>query len=151
MAMIHVARGGANIGSFPLEEIQEGLRTGRFLPTDMAWEEGMPDWRPLAQVMADKPAAAIPAPGPAGTSPLPISSSVPSSQASGGGLPWEHREELGLVKAFFDTVSMVLTQPAVAFATMKTEGDMTGPMLFALIGGSAGLIVSFCSKLPCIR
>ena len=106
--------------------------------TDMAWEEGMPDWRPLAQVMADKPAAAIPAPGPAGTSPLPISSSVPSSQASGGGLPWEHREELGLVKAFFDTVSMVLTQPAVAFATMKTEGDMTGPMLFALIGGSTG-------------
>jgi hypothetical protein len=143
MAMIHVARGGANVGSFPLEEIQEGLRTGRFLPTDLAWEEGMPDWRPLAQVMADKPAAAaISTPEPAGTSPLPISSPLPSPQASGGGLPWEHREELGVVKAFFDTVSMVLTQPGVAFATMKTEGDMTGPMLFALIGGSAGLIVS---------
>jgi hypothetical protein len=142
MAMIHLARDGANIGSFSKEEVQEGLRTGRFLPTDMAWEEGMPDWRPLAQVIADKPSAEIPAPEPAGISPLPISSSVPSSQASGGGLPWEHREELGLVKAFFETVSMVLTQPGVAFAAMKTEGDLTSPLLFALIGGSAGMIVA---------
>jgi hypothetical protein len=139
--MIHVARDGANIGSFSREEVREGLRTGRFLPTDMAWEEGMPDWRPLSQVMADKPAAAMLAAGPTGANALPISSSS-SSDASGGGLPWEHREQLGIFKAYFDTVSMVLTQPAVAFATMKTEGDMTGPMLFALIGGSAGLIVS---------
>jgi hypothetical protein len=38
---------------------------------------------------------------------------------------------------------MVLMKPGEAFAMMKTEGDMMGPMLFALIGGSAGLIVSF--------
>jgi hypothetical protein len=141
MAMIHVARDGANIGSFAIEEVREGLRTGKFLPTDMAWQEGMPDWRPLAQVVADKPAAVMPAADPAGTGALP-SSSVSSSPASGGGLPWEHRHELGLVKAFFDTVSMVLTQPATAFATMKKEGDLMSPMLFALIGGSAGIIVS---------
>jgi hypothetical protein len=145
MATIHVARDGTNIGTFSIEEVREGLRTGRFLPTDMAWEAGMPDWRPLSQVMADKPAAAMPAAGATGTNPLPVSPSSSSSgaAASGGGLPWEHREQLGIFKAYFDTVSMVLTQPAVAFATMKTEGDMTGPMLFALIGGSAGLIVSF--------
>jgi hypothetical protein len=142
MATIHVARDGTNIGTFSIEEVREGLRTGRFLPTDMAWEAGMPDWRPLAQVVAEKPAAAMPA---SGTNALPVSPSSSSSgaAASGGGLPWEHREQLGILKAYFDTVSMVLTQPAVAFATMKTEGDMTGPMLFALIGGSAGLIVSF--------
>lgn len=142
MATIHVARDGTNIGTFSIEEVREGLRTGRFLPTDMAWEAGMPDWRPLAQVVAEKPAAAMPA---SGTNALPVSPSSSSSgaAASGGGLPWEHREQLGILKAYFDTVSMVLTQPAVAFATMKTEGDMTGPLLFALIGGSAGLIVSF--------
>jgi hypothetical protein len=141
MATIHVARDGTNIGTFSIEEVREGLRTGRFLPSDMAWEAGMPDWRPLAQVMAGKPVGAMPAADPAGANALPVSP-VSSSGASGGGLPWEHRQELGLVKAFVDTVSMVLTQPAVAFATMKTEGDMTGPMLFALIGGSAGMIVS---------
>jgi hypothetical protein len=86
--MIHVARDGANIGSFSEEEVREGLRTGRFLPTDMAWQEGIPDWRPLAQVVADKPVAAMPAPDPAGANAL------PSSGASGGGLAWEHREEV---------------------------------------------------------
>jgi hypothetical protein len=62
-------------------------------------------------------------------------------------LPWEHRQELGFLKAYFDTVVMVLTKPAEAFALMKTEGDMMGPMLFALIGGCAGIIVSVLLQL----
>jgi hypothetical protein len=145
MATIHVARDGANIGTFSTEEVREGLRTGKFLPTDMAWQEGMPDWRPLSQVVPDKPAAATPV---SETSALPVSLSGPSTAAgSGGGLPWEHRQELGFFKAYFDTVVMVLTKPAEAFALMKTEGDMMGPMLFALIGGCAGIIVSVLVQL----
>jgi hypothetical protein len=143
MAMIHVARDGTNLGSFPAEEVREGLRTGRFLPTDMAWQEGMADWRPLSQVMAEKSDATMPASETTGTSALPISS-LPNTGASapGGGLPWEHREQIGFLKAYFDTVSMVLLKPGEAFALMKSEGDMMGPMLFALIGGCAGIIVS---------
>ena len=57
METIHVARDGANIGTFSIEEVREGLRTGRFRPTDLAWEAGMTDWRPLSQVVAEKPAA----------------------------------------------------------------------------------------------
>jgi hypothetical protein len=144
MATIHVARDGTNIGTFSIEEVREGLRTGRFLPTDMGWEAGMPDWRPLSQVMADKPAAAMPASGATGANALPVSpSSSSGAAASGGGLPWEHREQLGIFKAYFDTLSMVLTKPGEAFAVMKTEGDLMGPMFFALIGGSVGMIVSF--------
>jgi hypothetical protein len=143
MAMIHLARDGANIGSFSTEEIREGLRTGRFLPTDMAWQEGMPDWRPLAQVVPEKPAAGTPVPGTTETNALSVSPSGSSAAAgSGSGLPWEHREQMGFLKAYFDTVSMIFTKPGEAFAMMKTEGDMMGPLLFALIGGSAGLIVS---------
>lgn len=140
--MIHVARDGAKLGSFSREEVREGLRTGRFLPTDMAWEEGMPDWRPLGQVVTDEPAgAAAPSPGPAYANALPI------SDAPGGGLPWEHRQELGFLKAFFDTVVMVLTKPNEAFGMMKTEGGLMEPLLFALIGGSAGMIVSFLMQI----
>ena len=143
MAMIHLARDGANIGSFSTEEIREGLRTGRFLPTDMAWQEGMPDWRPLAQVVPEKPGAGTPVPGTTETNALSVSPSGSSAAAgSGSGLPWEHREQMGFLKAYFDTVSMIFTKPGEAFAMMKTEGDMMGPLLFALIGGSAGLIVS---------
>lgn len=144
MSTIHVARDGTNLGSFPKEEILEGLRTGRFLPTDMAWEAGMTDWRPLAQVVAEKPAEATPSSGAAGTTALaadPATSGF-GATAPGGGLPWENREQLGFFKAYFDTVAMVLTKPGEAFALMKTEGDMMGPMLFAVIGGSIGMIVS---------
>jgi hypothetical protein len=148
MATIHVARDGANIGTFSTEEVREGLRTGKFLPTDMAWQEGMPDWRPLSQVVPDKPAAATPVSGATETNALPVSLSGPSTAAgAGGGLPWEHRQELGFFKAYFDTVIMVLTKPGEAFALMKTEGDMMGPMLFALIGGCAGIIVSVLLQL----
>jgi hypothetical protein len=140
MATIHVARDGTNIGTFSVEEVQEGLRTGRFLPTDMAWEAGMPDWRPLSQVMAGKSGGPTPAPGITETNAVQVSSS--GSSGAGGGLPWEHREQLGFLKAYFDTVIMVLTKPGKAFAMMKKEGDLMGPMLFALIGGCAGVIVS---------
>ncbi|MEY2490656.1 MAG: hypothetical protein QOC70_2598 [Verrucomicrobiota bacterium] len=143
MATIHVARDGTNMGTFSIEEVREGLSTGRFLPTDMAWEAGMSDWRPLSQVMAGKPAGAMPESRAPETTGLPISSSGPSPAASpDAGLPWEHREQLGFFKAYFDTVILVLTKPAEAFAMMKKEGDLMGPMLFALIGGCAGMIVS---------
>jgi hypothetical protein len=146
MAMIHVARGGANIGSFSLEEIREGLPTGRFLPTDMAWEEGMSDWRPLSEVMAGKPDPTIPATDPAGASVVSASPAV-SPAEPGDGLPWEHRQELGFVKAFIDTLSLVLTKPAEAFGMMKTEGGLFEPLLYALIGGSIGMIVSFLVRI----
>lgn len=138
---MHVARDGANLGSFPREEVQEGLRTGKFLPTDMAWEEGMPDWRPLAQVMPEKSAAA-PAAAPAGPTALPdASSSGPSG--TGAGLPWDHRQSLGLVKAFFDTAVMVLTKPGEAFTAMKREGGFGEPLIYTVIGGSVGFAFYF--------
>lgn len=140
--MIHLARDGAKIGEFSRDEVREGLRTGKFLPTDMAWEEGMPDWSPLSQVVTDGAAGpAAPAPG------LAYANALPISDAPGNGLPWEHRQELGFLKAFFDTVGVVLTKPNEAFGMMKTEGGLMEPLLFALIGGSAGMIVSFLMQI----
>lgn len=142
--MIHLARDGANMGSFPKEEVQEGLRTGKFLPTDLAWQEGMSEWRPLSQVISDTPAMASGPPSAQPSAPTPATTAMSSTTDAtpGSGLPWERRSEIGFFKAFFDTVIMVLTQPATAFSVMRTEGDMMSPMLFALIGGSAGAIVA---------
>jgi len=47
--MIHVNRGATSLGVFSEEEIREGLRTGRFAPTDIGWREGMATWQPLSQ------------------------------------------------------------------------------------------------------
>lgn len=151
MTTIHVARAGTNLGSFSLDEIREGLRTGRFLPTDLAWQTGMTDWRPLSEVAAAEPAAAAAASETGGTTPPQITAPIASgatAAASGSGLPWEHRQQLGFVKAFFDTIVLVLTKPVEAFAMMKTEGGLVEPLIFAVISGTAAKIVATLIFLP---
>lgn len=134
MPMIQVARDGAKIGEFTLEQIQAGLASGQFRPTDLGWQSGMADWRPLSEFV---PAAA------AGTPPqVPLAVPGTSTTAPGAGLPWEHRAQLGFGKAWFDTVSALITRPSEAFTMMRPEGGLTDPLLFGLIGGSAGSIVS---------
>src|SRR5438132_8064932 len=121
MAMIHVNRSGTSLGTFPEEDVREGLRTGRFAATDLGWREGMATWQPLSQFpeFATTTPGAPPAQPPAPTSPLIPSptGSTPETPAARSGLPWEHRRERGLASAFFETLVMVLTKPAIAFTT----------------------------------
>src|SRR4051812_13002054 len=134
MPMIHVARDGAKLGEFTLEQIQQGLATGQFRPTDLGWQNGMTDWRPLSEFVSTRAAAAA-APG---TAPLVVAPAA----APGSGLPWENRQHIGLVKAWLDTVSLLIAKPGEAFAMMRPEGGLLDPLLFGLIGGCAGSIVS---------
>jgi hypothetical protein len=137
MPMIHVARDGAKLGEFTLEQIREGLGTGQFRPTDLGWQSGMADWRPLSEFVGAA------APGAVGAPPtLPLAAAGVSAASAGAGLPWEHRAQLGLVKAWFDTVSLLITKPSEAFTMMRPEGGLLDPLLFGLIGGCAGSIVS---------
>ncbi|MEI8292984.1 MAG: DUF4339 domain-containing protein [bacterium] len=48
MAMIHINRNRENIGKFNDQDVADGLRSGRFLPTDLAWREPMASWQPLS-------------------------------------------------------------------------------------------------------
>ena len=136
--MIHVNRGATSLGAFPEEEVREGLRTGRFASTDLGWREGMPSWQPLSQ-FAEFAAAAPPQQ--TGATP------TPETVAERSGLPWEHRQQRGFVNAFIETLAMVLTKPDLAFRTMKTEGGLAEPLLYALIGGCVGGIVSLLLSL----
>lgn len=142
---IQVSRYGGPLGSFSEEEIREGLRTGRFMPTDMASTEGMAEPRPLSQfpqfAAAQEPEAVPPPIQPPLLSAAPAAGPIPMS--AGTGLPWEHRDRLAFFEAFFQTVIMVLTKPTEAFDRMRKEGGLWDPALFALIGGSAGLFVNF--------
>ena len=101
----------------------------------------MPSWLPLAQFpefgAAGAPAAAAPAP----STPSPAAPAVAAVEQTG--LPWDRRQELGLFNAFIETLKLVLLNPGVAFTQMKTEGGLSEPIIYALIGGSAGFIVYF--------
>ncbi len=132
MAMIHVNRGATSLGVFSEEEVREGLRTGRFAPSDIGWREGMAAWQPLSQ-FPELVTAAPAAP------PAQISTGATSEAAAPrSGLPWDERQTKGLFNAFIETLQMVLGKPVVAFTAMKREGGLGEPLLYAIIGGTFG-------------
>lgn len=142
MAMINVNRGATSLGIFSEEDVRAGLRTGRFAPTDLGWREGMTNWLPLAQFpefTAETAGAASAESAP--TTAITSSQVATETPIARTGLPWENRQERGLVNAFTETLVMVLTKPADAFQKMRTEGGLGDPLLYALIGGSLGFIV----------
>jgi hypothetical protein len=137
---IWINRAGQNVGTFTLEEVQEGLNEGRFVPTDLAWQEGMETWKPLSEFPGvrlpppEEPAIAGDSVGPLGPdSPPPLSAQPITVQREvGDGPPWEHRKELGLVKALIQTWRDVLFQPVSNFPNMRTSGGFTSPIVFNL-------------------
>jgi len=141
MAMIHVNRGATSLGVFSEEEVREGLRTGRFAPTDIGWREGMPNWQPLSQFA--ELAGVTPAAPPLQTS----ASSISGPPAPRSGFPWDHRQERGFFNAFIETLVMVLTKPSEAFTAMKREGGFGEPLIYAIIGGWVGGVISFLFSL----
>ncbi|MGH8095016.1 MAG: YIP1 family protein [Chthoniobacterales bacterium] len=128
MANIQVNRGETKLGNFSEEEIREGLKSGRFAPTDLGWREGMPAWLPLAQFPEFATPGAL----------APAEVSVPQS-----GLPWDRRRELGLLPAFIETLKLVLLNPTAAFGAMKPEGGLGEPLIYAVIGSSFGFLFYF--------
>src|ERR1700730_2950049 len=156
MAMIHVNRGATSLGAFPEDQVREGLRAGRFLPSDLGWREGMASWQTLSQFseFAADIGAAPTAPGARPPQAPAASTITPSAAGSTGGtpaprsgLPWDQRQEKGFFGAFIETLQMVLTRPSDAFTAMKREGGFGEPLIYALIGGCVGGVVSFLFSL----
>src|SRR5205814_7927911 len=149
MATYHINRSGTSLGTFSEEDVRTGLQSGRFLGTDLGWREGMAAWQPLAQISEFAPdisaAGAAAPPPPQAASP----GSIPPLTAAGArsGLPWDDRQEKGFFTAFIETLQMVLTRPAEAFTVMKREGGFGEPLIYAVVGGSVGAIVSFLFSL----
>lgn len=56
----HIARNGQQLGVFSEQEVQSGTATGRFLPDDLCWSEGMADWQAV-KTRFSMPAEAVPA------------------------------------------------------------------------------------------
>jgi hypothetical protein len=148
MAMIHVARGANTLGTFSEEEVRHGLRSGRFMGSDLGWREGMGSWQPLSQFPEfASEAGAEPGAAPPPPPPPPVTSTITSAPggptlamppAARAGLPWDERRQKGLFNAFIETLQIVLSRPTAAFTAMKREGGLGEPLLYAIIGGTFG-------------
>ena len=123
-----MSRNNQQLGAFPLTEINAGLASGQYFPTDMAWCEGMPNWVSLAQV----PGVVVP-PGAAG--PPPITTAGPP-MAAGPVMPvmgeqWTAGELLKIAKRQKNLLWAILAQllmvPGVMILGSMMEGSGPGP------------------------
>jgi hypothetical protein len=63
---IHINRAGQAYGPYPEAAAREILAAGQLLPSDFAWHEGAPEWKPLSEILqvTVSPAQSVPLPAP---------------------------------------------------------------------------------------
>jgi hypothetical protein len=59
------------------------------------------------------------------------------------GIPWESRMEIGFWPAIFDTIKSAVFSPKKMYGSMSIKGGMMGPLIFGLLIGSIGNMLSF--------
>lgn len=59
---IFITRNGERFGPYTHEQCDQMLTTGQLVQADMAWRNGMPDWRPLGEVFQPVLRMAVPQP-----------------------------------------------------------------------------------------
>jgi hypothetical protein len=58
-------------------------------------------------------------------------------------LPWDYREDVGWLRAWFKSLGPILLRPGVTFSTAKPDGDVGGSLLFSLLGYLMALLPTF--------
>lgn len=134
--MIFIARHHQQLGQFTDEEVARGLREGRFLPTDLAWKEGMEQWRPLSEFPLPEPPPKSDALGD-----TPSSAEAAPQAKERPGLPWEN--EGGLLARWWETTCHVLFSPTQTFRAMKVGGGFGQPVFYLLLC----LVLSFTANI----
>ena len=69
---IHIAKNGERMGPYSEAQVREMLAAGSLAATDLAWHEGLGDWKPLASLLSSAPAAPT-----AAVSPAPLTVTTP--------------------------------------------------------------------------
>jgi hypothetical protein len=130
---IWINRSGQNLGTFSLEEVQRGLDQGQFVATDLAWQEGMETWKPLAEFPGVRvPSAVAEAPQVLPVVPPP-SHEITSAEGSSVAPAWERRPAVKVFPAFFATIREVLFEPSSTFARLPLNGQLMRPTTFYLM------------------
>ncbi len=104
---IHVARKTVQLGVFTPAEVVAGLASGRFLPTDLAWTNGLAAWKPLGE-WPEFAAAVAPA-SPVHVEPAPV---------VGEPLTWEKSKGL---KSAWVSFTELLLRPSPTLTASKLE------------------------------
>lgn len=129
MSKIHISRDRQSLGHFFPAEVAVGLRTGRFLPTDLGWQDPMETWKPLSE-FANLPAVETePDPPP----PLPeVAATVPSVETSGGPV-WDQPGMAGLPGRLITTIGQIFSRPSTTFRGLDPRVPMGRAFFYYLL------------------
>ena len=127
MAMIHINRNRENLGKFSEQEVADGLKSGRFLASDLAWREPMPTWQPLS-TFNDLPEAT-----PEDRLTIPMEEAEPKSSQTVEPI-WERESGLALGAAF-ETVKQVFSTPTSTFQNLPPSGGIGRSLFFYTLAG----------------
>lgn len=127
--MIFIARNREQLGQFTEDEIREGLRTGKFLGTDLAWRDGMTEWQPLFTLGLH--ALEIP--------PLPTqeNDSPETATRSAEIQPvWEQPGQRNGFASWFQTTLDLLFSPIKTFSRLPASQEMRRPLLYIILSAA---------------
>ncbi|MFZ4777522.1 MAG: YIP1 family protein [Terrimicrobiaceae bacterium] len=124
--MIHINRNRQPLGQFSDQEVADGLKSGEFLPDDLAWREPMEAWQPLSSFTDLPPSSAVAPSVLPPVQPIPV---APSDVAP----VWESAGELPPFTAAVESVKQVLTKPVETFQAMPGDGGFAKPLKFYIL------------------
>ncbi|PTX92914.1 hypothetical protein DB345_14815 [Spartobacteria bacterium LR76] len=137
MFRIHIARNRQPLGQFSPEEVAEGLKTGRFLASDLAWREPMDAWKPLGE-FDNLPE--VPDPEPEA---LPLPAAIEQKQADIPQPAWERASELGFFKALIETFRQIIATPVQTFRASAATSGYKRPLMFFTLISTLAIWVAF--------
>jgi hypothetical protein len=137
MAMIHINRNRENLGKFNDQEVADGLKSGRFLSSDLAWCEPMPTWQPLS-TFTD-----LPEPTAEGSPSIPVEEAQKTNPEISEPA-WERASRLS-IGAGIETVRQVFSAPVFTFQNLPPTGGIGRPLFFYTIVGwiSGGMAICY--------
>ncbi|MBN8421955.1 MAG: DUF4339 domain-containing protein [Verrucomicrobia bacterium] len=125
MSVYQVTREGQELGSFDASQIEEGLKSGQFLPSDWGWREGMSGWQGLTEIFGSSPVPQTKAPlsslsalvrRPSASNPTdslnpyaaPSSNVIMVAGGTNGTVPFAVIEELTNTRSWVRTIAIIL-------------------------------------------
>jgi uncharacterized RDD family membrane protein YckC len=112
---IYVNRGGERTGPHQLEDVNRQLAAGRLRPSDLAWSETSPGWKPLLSF------AGVMMPGAASSTAMPIGIATP--------VYFDSRRYAGFwirtLAAIVDAIILGAIAGAIAFVLVYADGRMS--------------------------
>lgn len=134
--MIHIARNNQQLGQFSEEEVRRGLQDGQFLPTDLGWKEGMPEWQPLSTfdlgAVSPLPQIHLPA--------------IPSMADADQGIAWE--KSGGIWSRWWQTTLNGIISPRQTFRGMPTTGGYGPPLVYLILSTFILFFLSLVLQVP---